>query len=112
MRRGTDFQSLLFSAPGVICGPRPLLGGPGRHAVQGARGWKWARDGAAVTHGGLGLLIVNVAPVDAERGTGGSFQVALEVQKGSGWSRSHLAGLIAVGPFVGEQLGGLGGVPA
>lgn len=60
----------------------------------------------------LGLLAVNVAPVDTERRARGRVQVALKVEKGPGRSCSHLAGLIAVGPFVGKQLGGLHRVPA
>lgn len=62
--------------------------------------------------GALGLLVVNVAPIDAERRAGGGVKVALKVEKGPRRGCSHLAGLIAVGPFVGEQLGGLCRVPA
>ena len=38
--------------------------------------------------------------------------MALKVKKGPGRPCPHLAGLITVGPFVGEQLGGLCRVPA
>lgn len=62
--------------------------------------------------GALGLLVVNVAPVDTQRGARGPVEVALKVKKGPGWSGSYLAGLVAVGPFVGEQLRGLCRVPA
>lgn len=65
-----------------------------------------------VSQEALGLLVVNVAPIDTEGRAGGHVQVALHFKEGPNGSPSSLAGLVAVGPFVGEQLRGLCGVSA
>lgn len=63
-------------------------------------------------HRGLGLFIVNVAPVDTEGRAGGSIEVALKVKERPRKGCTQLAGLITIGPLMREQLGRLCRIPA